>query len=438
MDDRSGATERSAGLAGLLGARRGELAAVAWAFAWFFCLLSGYYVIRPIREEMGIAGGVDQLQWLFTGTFVVMLLAVPVYFRLVAHLSRSVFVPLVYGFFGLNLVAFWFLFRHLGEESRVHVSRAFFVWASVYNLFVISVFWSFLADTFRSGEAKRLFPLVAAGGTLGALAGSAVTRELVGTVGTVNLLWIPAVLLLVAIVCMRGLDGAARRLPGASEAQARSLERPTGGGILSGLLLVAGSRYLLGLCAYMFLTTLCGTVLYFQQAAIVDAHFDDPDQRTRLFATMNFWVQVLTLVAQLGVTSRVIARLGLGLTLALLPLLYLVGFAALGAAPVLAVLVPFQVLRRATGFGFTSPARQVLYTVVSREAKYKSKSFIDTVVFRGGDAVSGWLFAAVRSAGAALGAISLGVLPVCILWLLLSRHLGRRHAELEAEQATGA
>lgn len=407
-----------------------ERPAVAWAFAYFFCVLSAYFVIRPLREEMGIAGGVENLQWLFTATFVGMLVAVPLYSALVARWPRRVFVPVVYHFFVVNLIVFRVLLGALEGEAAVHVARAFFVWTSVFNLFAVSVFWSLMADLFTNRQAKRLFGLIAAGGSVGALTGSLVTAGLVEHLGTLNLLWIPVVLLELAVLCVVRLrrtvegDELERRPDGPAHPEPAA-EGVIGGGVLSGLRLIAASPYLLGICGYMFLSTLCATFVYFQQAELMQREMPDPEARTRLFAQINFAVQALTLVLQALVTARLIAWLGLAGTLCFLPALYAGGFAALGLHTLLGVVVAFEVLRRAVGYGVATPSKEVLFTVVGREEKYKSKSFIDTVVFRGGDAASAWIFRGLTGAGLGLSAVAWAAVPLSLVWLVLARGLGR-------------
>ncbi len=410
-----------------------EVRAMGWAFAYFFFLLAGYFVIRPVREEMGVAGGSENLPFLFSGTFVATLIGVPIFGALVSRYPRRVLVPVVYHFFAANILVFWLLFSFGGEELRLHASRAFFVWTSFFSLFVVSFFWSFVADLFDSEQAKRLFGFIAAGGTAGALCGSLITTLSVELVGTVNLLWIPLLFLELAILCATRL-ARSRSEQSTPNATPEASAGATGGGILDGVKLALRSPYLLGICAYLFFKTTSGTVLYMQQASIIESAMDDPDARTRLFAGMNFAVQALTLGTQVFLTSRIIARIGVGWTLGVLPAIYLVGFGVLGVWNGLAVIVVLQVVQRATSYALSSPTRQVLFTVVSREERYKSKNFIDTVVFRGGDATSAWIFSLLGRLGASLATISFLALPVCGLWLLVARSLGRGHQRLERGQ----
>jgi AAA family ATP:ADP antiporter len=370
-------------LAGMLArsvnVREDEIRTLLLSFAYFFCLLCGYYILRPLREEMGVAGGVRNLAWLFTGTFLVMLAAVPAFGAAVARFPRRRLVPIIYRFFILNILLFYLLFT-LGA-GQVYLSRAFFIWVSVYNLFVVSVFWSFMADIFESAQGKRLFGFIAAGGTMGALLGPAITTFLAVPLGPITLLPISAVFLELAVQCIRLLLASPGVRKDAADVQ---VDEAIGGGVFSGAIRVFRSPYLLGICVYIFLFTTTSTFLYFQQAHIVSAAFDSPAERTRVFALINLIVGLLTLGVQWFVTGRFMARFGVGLSAAFLPLAVAAGFLALAVSPVLAVLVAFQSIRRASNFAISKPAREVLFTVVVREEKYKSKNFIDTVVYRGG------------------------------------------------------
>ena len=408
-----------------LGAQAHELPALGWAFAYFFLLLSSYYILRPLRDEMAVQAGTSQLQWLFTATFVAMLALVPVFGWLCARFPRARLLPAVYLFFALNLVAFWAAVR-LGLSAR-DLAAVFFVWLSVFNLFVVSVFWSFMADLFDDAQAARLYGAIAAGGSCGAIAGPALTALAVRDFGATNLLIVSAVLLIAAVGCIHELLAWARRHPRKGEARA---EEPIGGSIAAGVRAALSSPYLLGICAYLLCYTTLSTTLYFQQVEIVRAAVPDSDERTRLFATIDLAVNSLTLVVQLLLTARLGAALGVGWMLALMPIASLAGFAWLGAVPTLAVLIVFGVTRRVGEFAISKPVREALYTVVPREERYKAKNFIDTVIYRGGDAFSGWLIAALRGLGLGVSGIAFAALPVAAGWLAVSFWLGRKQAQL--------
>jgi ATP:ADP antiporter, AAA family len=426
--------------------RPGEVRALLWSFAYFFCLLAGYYVLRPLRDEMGIAGGVRNLQWLFTATFVILLAAVPVFGAVVAKLPRRRFIPLVYHFFVANIVIFWLLLSF--DYGKQHVARVFFVWISVFNLFAVSVFWSFMADLFAAEQGKRLFGFIAAGGSAGVLAGPALTIWLAVTIGPVNLLIVAAVLLELAVLCARRLELAApsvRTEAAAPPPETKSATQPEsaglGGGWLAGIAMVLRSPYLAGIALWVTLLSLAGTFLYFQQANIVAAVSDDPAVRTSIFAKIELAIGILTIIVQFFATGRLITRFGVGPAAGFLPLVFCCGFVALAMSPLLAVLIAFQVIQRTANFAISNPAREVLFTVVEREEKYKAKNVIDIVVFRGADAVNGWLFAALRGAGLELSTISLATVPVAAGWFILALALGRaqerRAGQGESRSAVG-
>jgi AAA family ATP:ADP antiporter len=406
----------------LVNVRRDEVAALLGAFLYFFSLLCSYYIVRPMRDEMGVAGGVEHLQWLFTGTFLAMLAVVPLFGWVSSRYERRRFLPAVYYFFILNLLLFFVLFR--AGVTHAWVARAFFIWASVFNLFVVSVFWSFMTDIFSNEQARRLFGFIAAGGTAGAICGPLLTTALALPLGPANLLPVSAGLLGVAVFCIHRL-GAWRAAAGERDAGQAENGRAIGGQVLAGVQLVLRSPYLLGICLLMLLLTTLATFLYFQQAQIVRDSFADPAQRTAVFAAMDLAVNVLTLLFQVLLTGRLVQWLGLGWTLALLPLLLAAGFLALGLSPVLGVLVVVQVLRRAGNYAIMRPAREMLYVVLGREEKYKAKNFIDTVVYRGGDALSAWVYAGLRALGLGLAAIAFIAVPLALLWAGVAYRLGQ-------------
>jgi AAA family ATP:ADP antiporter len=400
-----------------------EVRAVLWSFAYFFCLLAGYYILRPLRDEMGVAGGVRNLHWLFTATFIVMLVAVPIFGAVVARLPRRRFIPLVYHFFVANIAIFWVLLT-LGA-GKEQVARVFFVWISVFNLFAVSVFWSFMADLFAADQGKRLFGFIAAGGSAGALAGPALTVWLVGAMGPVNMLIVAGLLLEAAVLCARRLESALPKTE--NQSQQKAEPEVLGGNWFAGFALLLRSPYLAGIALWVLLLSLAGTFLYFQQANIVASASDDPAVRTRIFASIDLAAGVLTLIVQIFATGRFMGRFGAGPAAALLPVVFLIGFAALATSPALMLVIAFQALQRTANFAVSNPAREVLFTVVDREEKYKAKYLIDGVVFRGGDALSGWLFNTLRAAGVELAAISLVAVPLAAAWIGVSLLLGKAH-----------
>ena len=415
--------------------RPGEAPLVATAAIYSFLVLASWYVLRPIRDDMGAAGGVENLAWLFTGTLLAMLATQPIYSALVARWPRRRFLPWVYRFFAINLLLFFAALRLGPATAEIWTGRVFFVWTSVFNLFVVSVFWSFMADVFRTEQGRRIYGLLAAGGTLGSIAGAAVTAGLVERFGSAPLLLVSALLLEGAAYCARLLG---REASETSAAQARAEGEALGGGPFAGLAHVVSSPYLLGLCAFLFLYTIGSTLLYFLQVDIVSGAFTDRGARTAFFARIDLWVNGITLLLQTGLTGRLLTRLGVGGTLALLPALSVAGFVALGLAPSLPLLVVFLVARRATNFALARPARELLFVPLAREDKYKAKNFIDTVVYRLGDQTGAWTSSGIALAGLGVGAVAAVAAPLAALWLALAIWLGRRHTKLARERETAA
>ena len=409
-------------------AERGEIGPSLWSSACFFCVLCGYYVLRPLRDEMGVQSGVENLPLLFSATFVTMLAVVPVFGFAASRLPRRRLVSWTYLFFVTNVLVFYALFS--SGVAPTAVARSFFVWVSVFNLFVVSLFWSLMADLFRPGQAARLFGFISAGGSCGALAGPTLTALLAAPLGTANLLLVSAGFLGLALVCIRALvrsaDAPGDAPPGVAAADS------IGGTTWSGLAVIARSPYLVGIVAYVLLYTVLLGFAYLELARMVAATYHDSAQRTALFAQVDLAVNVLTLLGQLFLVAKLVERLGVGAALALLPALGLAGFVVIGLAPVLAVLIAFQVLRRAADYAIARPAREMLFTVLTREAKYKSKNFIDTVVFRGGDAASGWVYAALKGLGLSIAGLAAAAVPGTIVWLALGLWLGRQHARFRS------
>ena len=420
----------------LIPARPDETRALAWSWLYIFSILSSYYIIRPIRDEMGVASGVENLPWLFTGTLLAMIAVNPPFAALVRKMTRERFIPVAYRFFMANLLLFFLLLKFSTPEQNIWIGRAFFIWTSVFNLFVVSIFWALMVDVFNSEQAKRLFGFIAAGATLGGIVGSSLTAGLAEQVGPVYLLLVSAGLLEIAVFGVR-------RLSHLSEAQraspsAESAEAPVGGKVLAGLTHALRSPYLFNISVYMLLYAITSTFLYFEQAAVVGQSFTDRAARTAFFAKIDLAVNVLTLGTQLFLTERIIRILGTALTLTLLPGISAIGFAALGAAPTVAIVVAFQALRRAGNFAIARPAREVLFTVVPREDKYKAKSFIDTVVYRSGDQLGAWSYGLLSFLGMGLTGIAFVAVPLSVAWLLNGFWLGRRQEAMAANQPSAS
>lgn len=421
-----------------INARPGELSALFWSFTYFFFLLCSYYIIRPIRDEMGVSGGVENLQWLFLGTFLAMLAIVPVFGWLTSNFLRRKFLPYAYLFFIFNLLLFYLLFQSTIEQK--YIARAFFIWVSVFNLFVVSVFWSFMTDLYSDEQSKRLFGVIAAGGSVGALVGPLLTSILVERAGISHLLLLSALLLGCAIFCISRLDRWQRNLSIASVHRLAPNTLPArdekiAGGVWAGIQLVTKSRYLLGICLLILFYTTLSTFLYFQQAQIIRDSFADSAARTAVFANMDFATNALTLVLQVFLTGRIVKAIGVAWTLALVPLLLSAGFIVLSFAPVLWVIVVLQVLRRAGNYAIMRPAREMLYVVLNREQKYKAKNFIDTTVYRSGDALSAWVYAGFKTVGLQLGQIALIAVPLALLWAAVAFFLGKKHEQIALQQS---
>jgi AAA family ATP:ADP antiporter len=408
-----------------------ERAAAFWSFAYFFTLLAGYYVLRPLRDQMGIAGGVKNLPWLFTATFVTLLVVQPLYGALVTKLPRARFIPVVYHFFVANLALFWMLLT-LKIETEI-VARVFYVWVNVFNLFAVAVFWSFMADLFTADQGKRLFGFIGAGGTAGALLGPVITIGLSVPLGPVNLLIAAMILLEAAVFCVYRLERAAN-------AQVKRQPEPqrVGGSAFAALPELIRSPYLLGIAAWISLQSFCATILYFEQVNIVAADVHGAGAQTRIFAGIDLTVNLLSLATQLFATAQLLKRFGTGITAAALPAVYVVGFLAVFLAPTLAVVMVAQVIQRWIHFAVATPARQVFYTVLGREEKYKAKNLIDVVIYRGSDALYGWVFDSLQALGFKLGAIALCALPVAGCWLILSAALGGAQERRAVLPAAGA
>ncbi|MCP9454930.1 MAG: hypothetical protein NNA18_02325 [Nitrospira sp.] len=407
--------------AALLGVRPEERVPLAWAFAYFFCLLCGYSMLRPVRDEMAIEGGIKHLPWLMSVTFVTMVLATPLFGWLSARCSRYRLLVTVYVFFIANLGMFYVAMASRWQAEWV--ARGFFVWLSVFNLFVVSVFWSFMDDLFTPEQGARLFGVISAGGSSGALLGPLLTTGLTFLVSVPVLMLVSAGFLGLCLVCITRLErwGAARtarHLPHPGE--------PLRGGVLAGVRLTLSSPYLLGICGYIGLLTMTATVLYFEQTRLVADYLDQPEARTRFFSAIDFTTNLLTWTSQLFLTNRLIMRFGLVVGLMCLPAISVAGFLGIALWPTLAVYVVFSVLRRVSEYALSKPSREVLFTVLSREEKYKAKNFIDTAIARGGDASTAWLVTGLKSLGVTTTQIAWALVPMMVVWVWLAWVLAQK------------
>jgi AAA family ATP:ADP antiporter len=416
----------------LFGVERDEAGAVIAGFAMFFLLFAGYFMLRPVRETMGIVGGVENLQWLFTGTFLATLAAMPLFGWIAGRVQRRRILSWVYGFFTLNLIAFGAAF--LFDPDDVWVARTFYIWLSTFSLIAISVAWSVLVDVFSTSQAKRLFALMAAGASLGGLTGPLLGVFLVGRVGHAGLMFLSAALLVSSALAAHGVQRWRERHALAAH-DATQRQRPLGGSPFAGATEVLKSPYLLGIAVFMLLLASVSTFLYFEQARMVHAVFPHRTDQTRVFGVIDIIVQTLSILSQLLITGRIARKLGVGVLLVAVPLIAATGFLWLAFAPTFAVLAVVMVVRRAGEYALVRPGREMLYTVVEPEAKYKAKNFNDTVVYRGADAVSGWVKAGIDMiAQQPTIAMLLGV-AIALVWGLNGGALARAQRRIEAATA---
>ncbi len=403
-----------------------------WATVYGFFIMSSYYILRAVRDEISAADR-GNLQVLWTVVFVVMLLAVPLYSWVASRFSRGVFVPLANRFFIACLLGFWAALVFLPADARPWIDRVFYVWSSVFALFVVTVFWGLVADCFSNEQGRRLFGFIAVGSSVGAIVGSSITASLAAYVPVFSLLLISCVPLEIAARCA----GVLHRQLGTGHIKVEGeSERALAGNAISGMKAVFASKYLLGIASFIALMTFASTILYFQQAHLLADAIADRGERRVFLAGMDLTVNILTIAFQVYLTARIIRWLGVGLTLAAVPAAAVLGFLALWLAPTLAVLVVVQVAYRAGRYGMTRPAREVLFTVLSREEKYKSKAFLDAAVYRGGDLASGWIYTGLAAVGLSIGAIALVAAPLAAVWVGVGLWLGRR-GDIMAQVADG-
>ncbi len=417
----------------------GEARALICSCAYFFFLLCVGYLLRPLREELAVQGGVRSLKWMYLATGGSMLVVSTIFAAIVSRLPRGRFIPWCYQFIGAGLLVFYVLLVALPESRHVVIGRVFFVWVSVFNVFMTSLFWSFMADVFSNPQARRLFPAIAVGGTLGQLCGSFIAGRMTRGPDPAD----PAFLILLAVgaleaawLCMLLLN---RMRPAAAPGVR---EAPIGGGALAGLRQVAASKYLGGIALLVLCYTVTSTFLYTTKLQVGEAHSADRAARVAFFAGIDFWAGVATVAAQLFLTSRVVAWLGVGAALAVLPFVTLGGFALLGAAmwrphwlEASVVLVAFEATRRASNFAISHPAREMLFTVVGREDKYKAKNVIDTFVYRTGDQAGIWSWDGLMALGSGAPGVCLAAAGLSCAWLLLGLRLGSMQRRLAAEQS---
>jgi ATP:ADP antiporter, AAA family len=407
-----------------------EFRAVMLSMAYFFFLFGSYSVIKPVRDAMGTVYGVAHLQELFTATLLVSLVCAPLYAKLASRYRLSAFLPWVYGFVALSLLAFYVLFGTAGIRER-SVAAAFYVWVSTFNLLTISVFWSFMADVFSRPQAKRLFGFIAAGGTLGGIVGPALATVLATRIGNDNLLLIAATGFAATAMLVSLLAREKRSLMAAgAESQRTTLDHGLRGGAIDGFRLLLRSPFLMLLASFLLLMTWISTIVYFQLGDLITHAFGSKEARTQAYATIDLVVNSLAVLVQLLGTGRLIARFGVGAGLLLNPVIMVIAFLAIAFSPVLLVLGAIQVIRRVAEYAVAKPTREMLFTVVDQESRYKAKNVIDTVIYRFGDFSSAWISAAVLPYGVT-GLAVFGVIAAAI-WFPVAYALGRRYETMRA------
>jgi AAA family ATP:ADP antiporter len=412
--------------------RKGELPRVALCGAAFFLILCSYYILRPVRDEMGVQYGADKLHWLFTGTLLLTLLAVPFFGWIVRHLPRKAILPVVYAFFICNLLGFYWAF----SVGTITLTGAgiFFVWLSVFNLFAISLFWSVVSDTFTKEESHRLYGYIAAGGTAGALAGPAITAMMARHVQTATLIGLAAVLLVAAAVCMAVMRARSQQqsnLVRQGNTQEDSI-KPIGGSLFAGIPLTLKLPSLRGIALLIICYTAVSTTLYIELVDLVGQTYSSSGDRKAFFAKIDLTVNCIALLFQMLGTRFIVQRFGLRLGLSAVPLMMLACLATLSVWATAIAFAAVQVLHRAAEYAVTRPGREMVYTTVNAESRYKAKSFIDTAVYRANDAASAWLIAAVRSMG--LNSIFFIGIPAAIAWFFTALKVGGRHDRLDSRR----
>jgi ATP:ADP antiporter, AAA family len=422
MSTRSEAAARR-GLSRLIVAEPHEVPAVLGGHILFFLLFASYFMLRPVRETFGIAGGVENLQWLYLGTFLATLVVVPIYGTLAKKLPRRKLLPVTYIFSAVVMAGFGFSLTV--DPDNVWTARAFYIWLSVFNLFVISIAWSLMADIFNADQGHRLFGQIAAGASFGGLTGPLLSGLLVGPLGHAGLLLLSTGLLLATLIAARYMLGWRERY-GRPEDPDNPPDARIGGSIWAGLILILRSPYLLGISVFVIFLTSVSTFLYFEQARVVQATFPDRIVQTQVFSAIDFTVQSLTIFIQIFVTGRLTRRLGVTVLLAAVPLTMMFGFGLLALAATFPVLAFVMIVRRVGEYALVRPGREMLFTNVDAETKYKAKNAIDTFVYRGGDAISAWANIGIVAIGATAAASIVGAL-VAAAWGGVGWLLGRHH-----------
>ena len=426
-------------LLGRLGIAPGERGTVFAAFLLFFCVLCGYFMLRPVRETIGTSLGERDVENLFVATWLGSLAVIPLYGWACARLRRATVLALVHGVFGLSLFVLAAILR--ADPNDQSAARFFYVWISVFNLLIVSAFWTLMVDRMDDASARRLFGVIAAGGTTGGLAAPLITDLLIVPVGRTGILVISGCLFGVAILCQAVL---LRRLDANSATAISSAsDRPIGGNPFAGIRLVLASPYLLGICAFILLLAASTTFLYFEQLRYVAIAFPDEDTRTKVFARIDLAVQALTLATQVFFTGTIARRLGVAVLLCSVPVAMVGGFLALAVIGNVWILTAVMIARRAGEYALTRPGREILFTSVDTESKYKAKNLVDVVVYRGGDALAAQLRGGLRANEMGAAGIAVVGAGIALAWAMVGYWLARRHRRqaavpLQASSKAGA
>jgi len=410
-----------------------EIRALWLGFAFHFLILTGYYIMRPIRDSIAAGNRLEALPWMFAATLGAMVVANALFAAIVARMSRRKFIPLAYGFFIFNLALFFVLMRTASPEQQVWIGRALYVWVSVFNLFNTAIFWAFMTDLFTVEQGKRLYGFIAVGGSLGGILGPFITARYVRDIGPANLLAISAVIFAIAGALVRFFPN---NFTDRNKPVKAAGEEPVGGSIWSGVTHIVQSPYLLGIAGTMLLYTSTSTWAYFQQSDLTRSAITDSGARTVFLAQLDMWVNSITVIIQIFLTGRLLKWFGVGFTLVAMPVVSMLGFGAMGIAPSLGLLAVFQVARRVAAYALMRPSRELLFTVLKREDKYKVKSVTDTLGYRTGDQLGAWSYGGLNALGLGLSSISFIAIPVVAGWCVLSIWLGRKQIALAAQQNT--
>ncbi len=411
-----------------------EFTALLMACAYFFLILCSYYVIRPIRDEMAIANGVVNIPWIHSATVIALVVLTPVFGWVTTRFRTREFLSYCTIFFASHLVVFYFLFD-VPDRPRL-VTQSFFVWVNVFNMFIVSLFWSFMNDVFSREQTQRLFAFIAAGGTAGAICGPIITVSLVGTIGLPPLLLISASILTLSVFLIRWFVKWNNDEYDNHKHAHNVEDKALSGSIFGGLTSIFKSRYLLGICCFVLLYALSITFVQIRQAELIEATYSNPAERTQLFAFIDLIANSLVLFFQLFLTSRIIKYFGFSLTLLAVPLGITIGFGLMAAMPILMVMICMEIFRRVGDYAIMKPAREMLFSVVSREDKYKAKNFIDTAVLRTGSASSSWVYTAVKALGAGGASVAGVSIFLGLAWCAIAVWLGRAFMQRQRAQQT--